>query len=76
MPTAPLTIENNASLLLFLRMWNGSGPLAINMANDLRIASEVNGIELPNLHGRDLRNELQTFHSHLGAIIDKIKSEK
>lgn len=70
-----MTIENNATLLLFLRMWNSSGAIAVKMAKDLQSESKQRGIELPSLSQRDLFNELKQFHSSLGDILDNITNE-
>jgi hypothetical protein len=72
MDNTPLTIENNATLLLFLRMWNSS---AVKMATDLQKESEQRRIILPVLPERKLFDELKQFHTSLGEILDSITVE-
>ncbi|HIG02790.1 MAG TPA: hypothetical protein EYQ53_00180 [Candidatus Poseidoniales archaeon] len=75
MDNTPLTIENNATLLLFLRMWNSSGSIAVKMATDLQKESEQRGIILPVLPERKIFDELKQFHTSLGEILDIITVE-
>ena len=67
-----LTIENTPQLLIFMRLWMSSGPMVLTTVEEIAQSNSDKKIELPEIQGRDFYDELRTFHTAFGELIERL----
>lgn len=67
-----LTIENTPQLFMFMRLWMASGAMVLNTVEGLVKASEDRMIELPDLAGRDVGDELTRLQASFATILERV----
>lgn len=66
-----MSIENTPQLRSFLQMWMMSGGMVISTVEG--VVSDGRGIELPEIPGRDFKEELVKLSELISQIVSRIE---
>ena len=68
-----ISTENDFRILLFARLWESKGGLALSTVRELTKRSESRKIRLPEIHGRDIKSELVEMRDKLSILVDRLE---
>ena len=71
MEEGKMSIENTPQLRSFLQMWMMSGGMVISTVEG--VISDGRGIELPEIPGRDFKEELVKLNGLISQIVSRIE---
>ena len=71
MEESGMTIENTPQLLSFMQMWMMSGGMVLSTIEG--VVMDGRSIELPEIPGRDFKNELEKLSGFLNQIVSRIE---
>ena len=66
-----MSIENTPRLLSFMQMWMMSGSMVLSTMEG--VADDGRGIELPEIPGRNFKEELERLSGLLGQIVSRLE---